>query len=206
MADQATPTDVRFYFDPVCPWTWVTSRWLVEAAEQRDLTVTWLPYSLLIKNGDDVPEEYRSQVEVGHRALRVIVALGAAEGNAAVHAFYTELGHRLHGDDGDPALDATLTAAGLDASYASAADDERHDAAIEASMDDAHGLAGTGSGSPIIALAGTGRGFFGPVLTAVPSGDTAGVLWDHVAALSAIPEMHELKRDRAVEPTHPPRG
>ncbi len=206
MTDAASPTAVTFFFDPACPWTWVTSRWLVAAADQRDLTVTWRPYSLKVKNGDDVPEQLRSGVEASHRALRVVAALDRDVDNAAVGRFYAERGHRAFTDGQDlPDLADTLTAAGLDAVHADAADDEGLDAVIDASMADAHRLAGSGSGSPILAVDGSDRAFFGPVLTALPGGDGPGRLWDHLQGLWAVPEFHELKRDRADGPSFPPR-
>jgi hypothetical protein len=98
-----------------------------------------------------------------------------------------------------------LQAAGLDPALAAAADDPDHDAAILAAMDEAHALAGPGVGSPILAFVGADRGFFGPVLTAVPQGEAVGQLWDHYVGLAAIPELHELKRDRTVDPAFPAR-
>jgi hypothetical protein len=98
-----------------------------------------------------------------------------------------------------------LEAAGLDPAFAATADDPAYDAAIRASMDHAHGLAGESGGSPILSIRGTGRGFFGPVLTAVPDPKASGQLWDALEVLFEIPEVHELKRDRAVTPTFPPR-
>jgi 2-hydroxychromene-2-carboxylate isomerase len=206
MADSPAPTAVTFFFDPACPWTWVTSRWLVAAVDQRDLTVTWRPYSLLVKNGDDMDDEKRTRFEAGHRALRVVVALDRDAGNNAAGAFYAERGHRAFTDGQDsPDLAATLTAAGLDAAHAGAADDEGLDAVIESSMDDAHRLAGAGSGSPILSVDGVDRAYFGPVLTAVPDGDGPGRLWDHLRGLWTVPEFHEFKRDRADGPTSPAR-
>jgi 2-hydroxychromene-2-carboxylate isomerase len=198
---------VDFWFDPACPWTWITSRWLVVAAEERDFAVTWRPYSLKFKNGDGVPEQYRESVEESHRALRVIARLAAEAGNDAVDAFYTERGHRFFGGDGTfPDLAEVLEAAGLDPAFAASADDPAYDAAIQASMDHAHALAGDSNGSPILAVRGTGRGFFGPVLTAVPDTKASAQLWDALETLFTIPEVHELKRDRAVPPTFPARA
>lgn len=205
MTTASPPLPIDFYFDPTCPWTWITSRWLVEAAEQRNLAVTWRPFSLMVHNGEDVPEEYRHAVEESHRALRVIVALDAGEGNDAVHAFYTERGHRQFDDGTIPDLVEVLTAAGLDPTYADAADDESLDAVILTAMDEARRLTGGGTGSPIIVIDGHDHGFFGPVLTAVPRGDDVGRLWDHFAALSTIPELYEIKRERDTDPVFPPR-
>lgn len=207
MADSPAPTAVTFFFDPACPWTWVTSRWLVTAADQRDLTVTWRPYSLLVKNGDDVDAEKRPRLEASLRALRVVAALDRDVDNAAAGRFYAERGHRTFTDGQElPDLADTVVAAGLDAAHADAADDRTLDAVIEAAMDDAHRLAGSGSGSPILAVEGRDRAYFGPVLTAVPDGDGPGRLWDHLQGLWSVPEFHELKRDRAEGPSFPPRS
>jgi len=181
----------------------VTSRWLVEAATARDLTIGWRPYSLKVKHGDDRAEKHSKRDVASHRALRVIVALDEALGNDAVAAFYTERGYRAFGGEGADDLAGILVAAGLDPAHAEAADDTAHDPSIDASMDEAHRLAGDSSGSPIISIQGTGRGYFGPVLTAVPA--DAGALWDLVAGLTAIPELHEIKRDRQTGPSFPPR-
>lgn len=197
-----TPRAVAFYFDPACPWTWVTSRWLVEAAAQRGFEIDWHPFSLKVHNGDGVPEEHRERVEASHAALRVIVRLKRELGDDAVAAFYAERGYRTFNDDVvAPVAAEVLAAAGLDESFAEAEGDESLDAAIRSSMDEAHARAGEGTGSPTVAF--DDRGFFGPVLTAVPA--DAGALWDHLVALWAVPELHELKRDRQSDPVFPAR-
>jgi len=196
-------TPVDFFFDPGCPWTWLTSRWLVEASAQRDLAITWRPYSLKMKNGDEIPKERRATVEASHEALRVVVALDASVGNDAAGRFYAERGYRAFGGEGADDVAGTLTAAGLDPAFATAAHDESHDAVIVTSMKEAHRLAGDGSGSPILSLGGSDRGYFGPVLTALPA--DSGHLWDMVSGLTSIPEVHELKRDRETGPSRPAR-
>lgn len=197
-------TPVDFFFDPGCPWTWLTSRWLVAASAERDLAITWRPYSLKMKNGDEIPKEHRATVEASHEALRVVVALDASISNDAAGRFYTERGYRAFGGEGAGDAAGTLTAAGLDPAFAGASDDESHDAVIETSMKEAHRLAGDGSGSPILSVEGTERGYFGPVLTALPA--DPGHLWDLVLGLTAIPEVHELKRDRDTAPSFPARS
>jgi len=196
-------TPVDFFFDPGCPWTWLTSRWLVEASAQRDLAITWRPYSLKMKNGDEIPKERRATVEASHEALRVVVALDASVGNDAAGRFYAERGYRAFGGEGADDVAGTLTAAGLDPAFATAAHEESHDGVIETSMKEAHRLAGDGSGSPILSLGGSDRGYFGPVLTALPA--DSGHLWDMVSGLTSIPEVHELKRDRETGPSRPAR-
>ncbi len=205
MANDAAPTPVTFWFDPTCPFTWITYRWFVEVIEPRNLEVTWRPWSLKVQNGDDTPEEYRDAVEASHRALRVIAAIDAKEGSEAVRRFYDERGFRTFPSFDVPDLDEVLEAAGLDASYAEAADDASLDAVIDASMDDARALNG-GTGSPIIHLDGRDAGFFGPVVTSVPTGDDVLELWDLFVAITAIPAFHEIKRERLVDLEFPTRG
>ena len=102
---------VTFYFDPVCPWTWNTSRWLVEVAQRRGLTIDWRPLSLAVLNaGRDVPEEYRAPMEVGHATLRVVAALRAAGRGAEIRSLYTEVGRRIFRDQA-PASMALVAAA-----------------------------------------------------------------------------------------------
>ncbi len=197
--------DVDFFFDPGCPWTWLASRWIVEAARQRDLRVMWRSYSLWFKNEGDVPEAFRDAIRSSHEALRVIEAITAQLGNEAAGAFYTERGFRTFGDDRSVEPAEVLAAVGLDERLAKAADDDSWDERIRASMSTAHRLAGSGNGSPIVAISGRSHGFFGPVLTAVPGGDAPGRLWDHITGLWEIPEARELKRDRDGGPTFPSR-
>ncbi len=151
-------TPVELFFDPGCAWTWVTSRWLVAAAAERDLHITWRPYSLKMKNGDAIAKDRRAPADASHGALRVVVALDASVGNEAVGRFYAERGYRAFGGDGADDVAGTLTTAGLDAAFAGAAHDESLDGVIETSMKEAHRLAGDGSGSPILSVGGSARG------------------------------------------------
>jgi 2-hydroxychromene-2-carboxylate isomerase len=199
MAD-STNLPVDFYFDPSCPWTWVSSRWLDEAAAQRRLDVRWRPISLLLKNGDDTPAEKREQSELGLAAARIAVAVERAGGNADLAAFYAAFGASNFGDDRAADLSAALAKAGIDARLAAAASDQSLDAVLESHAVDAEKMAGPDAGSPVLAIEELGRGAFGPVLSEVPAGPAAGALWDHVVALLGMPEFYELTMERRSPP------
>lgn len=182
--------DVVFWFDPICPYTWRTSRWLVSVTAPRNLTVGWRPMSLALLHdiaGDAL------------RPTRVLVAVRDKHGAEAVGALYTELGtlvHEQHREFDDAVLGEALAAAGLPAELAAAAGDGSLDQAVRDSHAEGQDRVGTESGSPILAL-GDGPGFFGPVVVPVPTGEAAEKLFDAVRLLSAVPEFSELKRVRA---------
>jgi 2-hydroxychromene-2-carboxylate isomerase len=191
---------VEFWFDPGCPFTWRTSRWLLDVAGQRDLAVTWRPMSLAVLNADkDIPEEYRPIIQQSVRNLRVLAAAEEHGGQEALAALYTELGTRRHYGAGgwdDQTLREAVAAAGLPESLLAAADEEKYDDVVLASHDAGQQRAGTEVGSPIISVAG-GRGFFGPVVVPPPTGEDAARLYDGVKLLAAVPGFSELKGARA---------
>jgi 2-hydroxychromene-2-carboxylate isomerase len=193
-------SNVDFWFDPGCPFTWRTSRWLLDVARQRPVEVTWHLLSLAILNeSKDVPEEYRERIRRGVRALRVLAAAEEEGGQPALARLYTALGTRRHvqGQEyEDNVLREAVAAAGLPARVADAAGDESLDARVRASHDEGEKRVGTEVGSPVVAIDG-GRGFFGPVVVPVPAGPEAVRLFDAVQALSAIPAFSELKTARA---------
>lgn len=199
-------TRLDFFFDPICPWCWITSRWLTEVAPHRDVDVRWRSFSLYEKNyqrNEAAPESYdriSEQVSASHRALRISEAVRAVDGEAAVGDLYLELGRRIH-HDGDkiPDLAEVVAAAGLDAARADAADDAAWDAVLSASMDEAIAVAGFDVGVPLLVFDGE-RGFFGPVISPRPTGDAALELFDAVHTLAAQPGFWELKRDRTSGP------
>jgi 2-hydroxychromene-2-carboxylate isomerase len=202
---ETTPA-VSFHFDPVCPWTWNTSRWLVEVAGQRALPVTWRTFSLAIVNeGKEVPEQYRAPMAASRGALRVIEALRADGRNDDIGAFYTELGRRWHHDH-EPVADETVVAAlgavGLDA-YTKALDDDSWDDILRASLNEALDLAGPDIGSPVLRL--DDRAMFGPIVSPPPQGEAAGALWDAVRAMIAADGVYEIKRGRSGGPVPGPR-
>ena len=188
------------WFDPLCPWTWATSRWLVGCAHDRGVEVRWHPYSLTFKND--------STVGPAVRALRVVAA-ARAEDELAVGPLYTELGRRIHhdGEKADDDLGGALAAVGLEPELAAAADDESWDEAIRASMDEAKALVGDDVGIPILAVDdGDGpRGAAGPILSAMPVGEEALQLFDAWVAVVRVPGFAELKRSRTGPPPHPER-
>jgi 2-hydroxychromene-2-carboxylate isomerase len=222
-------TDVEFFFDPSCPWTWVTSRWLATVAPQRQLAVTWRPWSLPIKNEGrelpaSMPAELRERIRAGQsfsvRALRVLAAAGDQTGNAgnagneAIRRLYTELGRRFHGDsdgvrsgtpDAGAVIVEALAAAGLPAELADAAADEGWDEAIRDNMKDVGEEIGDEVGVPIVAIRNGRRlrAISGPIMTEVPPRERALALWDAVATVVTEPAVSELKRHRTGHPNPP---
>ncbi|WP_055534716.1 hypothetical protein [Streptomyces graminilatus] len=207
-----SPTSVDFWFDPLCAWTWTTSRWLLEAARSRDLDIHWHVMSLAILNEDrldQVPEQFHDLVgPKGLRPVRVIVAAQQRYDGEAVARLYTELGTRFHqgGETPSPtleAIEAALTAAGLPADLIQYADKDTYDAEVRASHERSQAAVGEESGSPVIALPdGTGgrRAFSGPVLTPIPRGAEAARLWDALLLAASVPAFAELKRARSGGP------
>jgi 2-hydroxychromene-2-carboxylate isomerase len=187
---------VDIYCDPACPWCWVTSRWLVEVAEQRGITIGWEPFSLWRKNHDTLSAEHRKAVFVTHRLLRVFEAVREAEGNDAVGRLYTVVGTARHHDGvHDIDIAEALAVAGLDTSFASAADDERWDEVIATKMDAVLALSGDDVGTPILTFDGE-HAFFGPIVSPVPTGAEAVRLFDAVHTLATLDGFWELKRSR----------
>ena len=203
------PTSAQFFFDPACPWTWMTSRWLTEVAENRDLDVRWRPFSLKLKNEEHgLPEQYAAMADATHRALRVMEAIREGEGDDAIGPYYTELGRRIHHDGDNPLtdLEGALEACGLDPGYIEAADDEKWDETIRASMAEALGAAGDDVGSPILMLrSDPPTAFFGPIVSPPPTGQAALDLWDRLSGMADQPSFFELKRSRTEGPQLGPR-
>jgi len=195
---------VQFWFDPACPFCWMTSRWLVRVAVHRGITVEWLPISLVMKNGAGKGEPFFDEFSASRDMLRVVEAVRAAGHADRIGDLYTALGRQLHvlGEPVD--LPEVLGRLGLDRGYARAAGDERHDDAIRAAMDDGLALVGDAVGTPIIAVEradGSGRiGLFGPVITELPDVDASLRLWDGFLAMVATDGFFELKRTRTVAP------
>jgi hypothetical protein len=197
---------VDFFFDPVCPWAWITSRWVVEVGTQRELTVDWRFISLRLLNADKdyathFPAGYTEGHTLGLRLLRVAAAAREAEGNEAVGRLYTELGQRIHRPGAGlmelpgGGVAAALAAAGLPAELAAAQDDPRYDAVVAEETELARDRAGRDIGTPVLTFgAPDGPSFFGPVISRVPRGPEAVELWDATERLAGFPGFAELKR------------
>jgi predicted DsbA family dithiol-disulfide isomerase len=201
-------TDVEVFIDPSCPWAWVTSRWIVEVAPQRDLSVTWRSYCLEIRDDYDVaptvPAEYRQQAldghAVSHRMLRIFEAARAEEGEGAVDRLYTEWG-ALNFTAVRPGTESLLTdcvaAAGLSHALRAAADDEKWDTPIREAMEVAYAFGGPKTQTPTIVVgADPPHGFKGPVMAPAPTGPDAVRLWDAIQVLSQQEGFFEITRPR----------
>ncbi|HEX5742136.1 MAG TPA: disulfide bond formation protein DsbA [Pilimelia sp.] len=190
---------ITFYFDPACPFTWRTSRWVRDAAARAGEPVTWKFLSLAVLNeGRDVPEQFRPRLAFARGAHRVLAAADRGHGQDAVDRLYSALGRRLHHDDAGwdaGTLAAAVAEAQLPAGLVEAAGDGALDAAVRASHDEAQARVGTETGSPVTAF-GDGPGFFGPVVAPVPEGADADRLFEALRLLSAVPQFSELKRAR----------
>ena len=200
---------VRFYFDPLCPWCWITSFWMDEVCAHRDVQVDWRSISLKVRNeahelDADYEQKIAEPVERSFRLLRVVEALRAGGHDDVVRDVYVEFGrHVHHADDGmDFDVAAALEAAGADPSFATAHDDDKWDDAVRESTREAEDVAGQDVGTPIVAFEvdGQWKGFFGPVLPVVPRGAEALQLWDGLRAMVEVDGFYELKRTRTIGP------
>ena len=193
---------IDFFFDPGCPWCWITSRWITEVQPHRDLDVHWRTFSLFEKNRDTMPAEYLDRVRAGHGALRVAEAVRASDGESAVADFYTEYAARIHHDKvraNDIDIADVLQAVALPPGAAESANDDTWDTIIKQSMDEALVLAGNDVGVPLISFDGA-VAYFGPVMTPAPQGDDALKLWDALATLTTIGGFYELKNSARPKP------
>lgn len=200
------PAHVDFWFDPSCPYTWLTSRWLLHACEVRPLTPHWHVMSLTLLNEG---REEDPEGDAGGYLLRPVrISAGVAEeyGEEALGRFYTALGSRLHEREEFRAgvFEDALEDAGLPGELAAAAESDRYDAALRASHGAAVALVGRDVGTPVVAVrrrAGT-VAFFGPCVSSAPSGEAAGRLWDGTLALAEYPGFFELRRSPGLSDPH----
>ncbi|HEU5265397.1 MAG TPA: hypothetical protein VFU35_01810 [Jatrophihabitans sp.] len=216
-----TDADAHFYFDPVCPFAWLASKWVRLVAEQRDYRVDWRFISLRLVNAAvDYDAHFPAGYEAGHtaglRLLRVAARTRAEHGRAAVGTLYAALGARLFDTEVDTDVDPdsygalrgsrsfvepVLAGAGLPTDLAGALDDRSYDAEIQAETDEALALTGEDVGTPIIHFhPPDGLAFFGPVISRLPDAQQAVALWEHVVGLAAFPGFAELKRSLRERP------
>lgn len=198
-----TVETIEFFFDPLCPWTWLTSRWLVDVADGRALDIEWRNLSLPVLNaGKEIPEHFVGRMAISTRMHRVIAALRADGRLDLVGDVYTEFGRRVHHDGAEPTVElarSVVEAAGA-GDWVAALDDEAWDEGVAASTHEAIALAGPDVGSPILVFGDPRVGFFGPIVSPPPTGDDAQALFDTVLALAAIPGVYEIKRGRTSPP------
>ncbi|TDW24053.1 2-hydroxychromene-2-carboxylate isomerase [Kribbella kalugense] len=185
-----------FWFDPACPWAWMTSRWMLEVEQVRDVKTTWHVMSLAVLNEDRNEHDENWQRLLGR--VRVLIAAEQAHGNEVLLPLYTALGTRIHkdgrGGKDDAVLAEALEEVGLPASLLEAADSDKFDDALRKSHHAGMDQVGMEVGTPVIAVEGTA--FFGPVVTPAPKGEAAGKLWDGVRLVAGTEGFFEIKRTR----------
>ncbi len=219
LAVEVTETDpslsvAEFWFDPLCPWAWLTSRWMLQVEQVRPVTTRWRVMSLAVLNEPrDLAEKYNARMQQAWGPVRVCIAAAQRQrdGGAGVDSrtenevladLYTAIGNRFHLErkpNERATLEDALAEAKLPTSLADAMETQAYDDEVRASHEAGISLVGTDVGTPIISVAG--NAFFGPVVTPFPKGEAAGKLWDGVMAVASTPGFYELKRTRDARPT-----
>ncbi|MFC9337795.1 DsbA family protein [Streptomyces sp. NPDC057020] len=209
MSESRTTAD--FYFDPLCPWAWMTSRWMLEVEQVRPVDVRWKVMSLAVLNEnrlDEVPAEYREMLETkAWGPVRVVIAAQQLHGDEVVGKLYTALGTRFHNNGEGPTREAiagALADAGLPEDLVEYADKDTYDAELRASHTEGIAKVGQDVGTPVIAVPGADGdevAFFGPVVTPTPRGEAAARLWDGTLLVASTPGFYEIKRTRTADPS-----
>jgi hypothetical protein len=206
-ADAQDREDMQFWFDPLCPWAWITSRWMLEVEKVRPVRVDWRIMSLAYLNlvqheGKGLSEEYVQRMSKAWGPVRVCAAAAADAGPGILGPLYTAIGTRFHnqGRRDDPAvIPEALAETGLPAWLVDAAETAEFDDAIKKSHHEAFDEVGLDVGTPVVRI--RGKALFGPVITPAPKGEAAGELWDGLVLVSKADGFFELKRSRDRKPT-----
>jgi 2-hydroxychromene-2-carboxylate isomerase len=196
-----TTQHADFWFDPRCPFAWITSRWILEVEKVREIKVRWHVMSLAYLNEKkDISNDYREMLKTAWGPVRVLIAAQQKYDNEALLPLYTAMGTKIHIENQDISremIESALREAGLDAVLADAMEDDSLDEAVAKSHHEGMDAVGDDVGTPTVHFNETA--FFGPVLTKAPRGEEAGKLWDACVTLAAYPEFFELKRTRDAE-------
>ncbi|MFG2171052.1 DsbA family protein [Streptomyces niveus] len=209
MTETKAKTPVDFWFDPICPWAWMTSRWMLEVEKVRDVEVSWHVMSLAVLNEpkmDELPERYREGMKAAWAPVRVVIAAQQLHGDEVVGKLYTALGTRIHNKaegNGPETIAAALADVGLPADLIEYADKDTYDTELRASHKEGIDKVGQEVGTPVISVPGSDGeqiAFFGPVVTPAPKGEEAARLWDGTLMVASIPGFYEIKRTRTQGP------